>query len=129
MKLAETPPAACSGCFQAKPEMRHVDFDVAWDGPTVSDGVMGQDGEVLHTLHASIDDLVLCEDCLRDAGRLVGLTNPEQLAAELEQLQASNQVLVEKYRGLEEYAARMEAAVAAKPAAPEPKPRRQGTRA
>lgn len=104
MRVADTAPAYCSGCFQSKPAERHIDFDVAWDGPTITEAVT-----------VAIDDLILCEDCLKAAAKLIGMADPAADQAELEQLRASNQHLVEKVRGLEDYAGRMEAAVAAKP--------------
>jgi hypothetical protein len=64
MRLAHVTPPACSGCFQQKLTVRHVDFDVAYDGPSMMNPQGG---------HQPIDDLILCEDCLRTAGALVGL--------------------------------------------------------
>lgn len=115
MKVAETPPAACSCCFQAKPQMTHVDFEVAWDGPTVTDGILDEDGQVVHTLTTAIDDMVVCEECLCAAAALVGMVNPTVQAEELEQLRQANQTLVERLRGLEDYNAKLGAAVAARP--------------
>lgn len=116
MRLTEVPPAACSACFLAQPELRHVDFDVAWDGPMFPGGVAGADGEQAGVA-VSIDDLILCENCLRAAAAHVGMTDPAETAAELEQLREANRVLAEKHRGLEDYAAQLEQAVAAKPSA------------
>lgn len=110
MKLAEIPPAYCSACFLSKPGLRHVDFDVAWDGPTFH---QADDRPMV-----AIDDLVICEECLGAAAALLGLTDPGELGAQLEQLQAANRVLVEELRGLEEYANRMEAAIVAKSVQP-----------
>lgn len=72
--LAAVTPPACSGCFQQKLTTRHVDFNVAWDGPPAGGG-----------MPYPIDDLILCEACLADAGKLVGLgyvEDAERLAAE-----------------------------------------------
>lgn len=123
MRTAEPAPAFCSGCFQARPDMLHVDFEVAWDGPVIQDGVATGDGAT-QTVSTSIDDLMLCEKCVRAAAAHVGMVDPGVQAAELEQLREINERLVEKNRGLEDYASRMEAAVAAKPATPTA-PRRQ----
>lgn len=117
MRIAETPPAYCSGCFQSKPDLSHVDFDVAWDGPTVVEGITNSDGELSNRIAVTIDDLILCVDCVCAAAAHAGMVDPDVQTAELEQLRAANQTLVEKLRGLEEYANRMEAAVAAKPQA------------
>lgn len=61
----------CSACFQQHPEKVHVDFEVAWDGPHFPEGsLMTDDGKVNH-LPVQIDDLILCEDCVRSALMLV----------------------------------------------------------
>jgi hypothetical protein len=68
-RLAPVIPHACSGCFQQKLGARHVDFDVAYDGPSMMNPQGG---------HQPIDDLILCEDCLLEAGRHVGLGPVEE---------------------------------------------------
>jgi hypothetical protein len=54
--LADPAPPHCSGCFQQKPQERHVDFGAAYDGPVVPalEGTVGVVGHV-------IEDLILCE--------------------------------------------------------------------
>lgn len=76
MRLAETLPVRCSACFGQKVGQLHVDFEAAWDGPILND-----DG-----MRVSIDDLFICEECLRDAAALLP-ENAEVLTyvAELEQ--------------------------------------------
>lgn len=66
MRVADTPPHACSACFQSKPQMTHVDFEVAWDGPVIEGGMRVNDELVSH-VPQPIDDLVVCKDCLADA--------------------------------------------------------------
>lgn len=87
MRLAHVTPPACSGCFQQKLTKRHVDFDVAYDGPSMMNPQGG---------HQPIDDLILCEDCLLEAGKLVSLvpaTKFEKVNGQLyaAQAQASEQ--------------------------------------
>lgn len=77
--IAQPAPAHCTGCFQAKPHMRHVDFGAFYDGPVMQ--------AAIGTLPHVIDDLILCEDCLRDAGRLVGLGDATQLNERIEALE------------------------------------------
>jgi hypothetical protein len=72
LRLSEIPPALCSACSLQRPDLRHVDFDAAWDGPTVEGGLATGDGVVRGPL-VSIDELVICEECLRAAGRLIDL--------------------------------------------------------
>lgn len=69
MKLADS--SICSACFQQEPSKVHVDFEVAWDGPTFKEGIMGEGGEVSNFVRSQIDDLVLCETCVAAALRLL----------------------------------------------------------
>lgn len=80
MKPASTPPAYCVGCYQQKPDKRHVDFDAAFDGPTFDMPEVG------HGIRMQIDDLILCEDCITHAGKLIGLVNADALKEENQEL-------------------------------------------
>lgn len=115
MRLTETAPAACSCCYQAKPDQPHVDFEVAYDGPTIPGQVIQGDGDVTNGVPVVIDDLILCEQCLRSAAGLVGMVNPDETQAELEQLRESNRLLTEKLRGQEDYTSKLQTALGAKP--------------
>ena len=55
-QIAGKTPPFCSSCFQQQFDKRHIDYSVAWDGGTLRDA-----GGTLIT----IDDLILCEDCVR----------------------------------------------------------------
>lgn len=80
MKPASFPPAYCAGCYQQKPEKRHIDFDAAFDGPSF------EVPEVGPGIRMQIDDLVLCEDCVTNAGKLLGLVNADDLKEENQEL-------------------------------------------
>lgn len=67
MRIANPNPVYCSSCFQQKPHDTHVDFEVAWDGPVIS----------LDGLRMTIDDLVICKDCLISAAGLVGMVDAD----------------------------------------------------
>jgi hypothetical protein len=118
--LADPAPPHCSGCFQQKPQERHVDFGAAYDGPVVPalEGTVGVVGHV-------IEDLILCETCIAEAGKLVDLGNAAALTAERDQLEAGNRELRAKNAGLTDYVAKLEAAVAAKPEPAKPRQQRQ----
>lgn len=117
VSLLETPPVRCSGCWGQYPERRHVDFESHWEGPMFREGVMGEDGEISNTINVSIDDLVLCEDCLRAAAKLIGLVDPDEVAEYAEQLEKRADDLLERNRGLEEHNKQLKAAIASEPAA------------
>jgi hypothetical protein len=114
MKLTETPPVRCSACFGQYPERRHVDFEAAWEGPTFKEGIAGEDGEILNAIPVSIDDLILCEDCLRAAAALIGLKDPDEVSEYAEQLETQRDELLEKVRGFERHSANLEASIASK---------------
>jgi hypothetical protein len=122
IQLAEPAPPRCSACFQQKPQERHVDFGASYDGPVVpsAENVAGLVGHV-------IDDLILCETCITEAAQLVGLGNAAALTAERDQLEAGNRELRAKLAGFEDYAAKLETALQAKPNLPvsKPKPRQK----
>jgi hypothetical protein len=106
IRLAETNPAHCSACFQGKPQSRHIDFGAAWDGP-----VIPGEGVVQHV----IDDLIICEACLRDAGRQLGLGDVDKVTEELRNAERENDRLMENVRGLKAYAANLENARDSRP--------------
>jgi hypothetical protein len=119
--LAEPAPPHCSGCFQQKPQTRHVDFGAAYDGPALP-ALEGSVGVVAHV----IEDLILCEDCLATAAEVVGLVRAEKLQAALDQAEAANRELAMKLAGMGDYAAKLEAALAVKPEpVNRPKPRQK----
>lgn len=75
--LAETPPLACSSCGTHTPDRRFVDFGAAWDGPMVP-----APGDIAGAKLASIDDLVVCEECLTAAAGVLGLEDVATLEDE-----------------------------------------------
>jgi hypothetical protein len=86
--LVEPAPPRCSSCWQQKPQKRHIDFGASWDGPTFPpfDNVAG--GVV-----STIDDLIICEDCIRDAAKLIGLGEHARLQQQLAELEQANERL------------------------------------
>jgi hypothetical protein len=67
IREAQTPPVACASCGGQYPGRRHVDFGSAGDyGMVPSQNVAG--GKMV-----SVDDLVVCEECVTAAARVLGL--------------------------------------------------------
>lgn len=109
-------PVYCSACHNQDPSKRHVDFDAACDrGYGERD-----DGHLI-----AMDDLVICEVCLRAAALLVGMRDMVEVQAELESLRkvARN----EHYRAdaADRYADQLEEAISNRPV-PVSAPRRRG---
>lgn len=111
IRLTDAPPPRCSSCFQAQPHLRHVDFEASYDGPVVplhaNENLVGVQG-------VSIDDLILCETCVRTAAELLGLVDPDFVTAERDMLKTGNEVLVAKLQARDAYITTLEAAVANK---------------
>lgn len=109
-RLSEMP-MFCASCGSQDPQARYVDFDAAWDGPVVNpdDGIKMQ-----------IDDLVICEGCLKEASRLVGLVDPDQTAETLARAQQDLIAKEEKITELQRYIDGLQAAIAAKPGGRQP---------
>lgn len=80
-RLADKRPPYCSGCF-GHPEGRYVDFEAAYDGPVVPGAPANQ----------PVDDLILCEGCLKEAFRIL---DPEEQRKSIEALQAHIAILEE----------------------------------
>lgn len=65
----------CAACHGQYLDRKHVDFEAYYDGP-----VVGEDIKV------AIDDLIICDECLKGAGALVGLFPAEELKDENKEL-------------------------------------------
>lgn len=77
MRIANPNPAYCAACFSQKLGMRHVDFEAYFDGPVIDQG---------NGMKQCIDDLILCEECVRTAARFIGMVDNVEAAEELEKL-------------------------------------------
>jgi hypothetical protein len=86
MKLTPSTPY-CSSCFQQKPAVEHIDFESYWDGPIIEGAGYKQ----------PIDDLIICADCLKVAGELIGLVHSQEILQERNALRREVQEL-RKYR-------------------------------
>lgn len=106
--IADPPPPHCSACYQAVPEKRHVDFGASTDGPVLE--LAG--GQVLHTASPLprladakgvvghvVDEILICETCVEEAAKLIGLQDAEKLGARLEEALAANDRLHEQLAG------------------------------
>jgi hypothetical protein len=109
IRLAGTPPTRCSACFCQVPDRQHVDFGAAWDGPTFPGG-----DEVVGQVVTAIDDLIICEECLRAGAELLGLEDPGDVARHARGTEQENEELREKLGGAMAYIAQLEAAAAAR---------------
>lgn len=102
MRVTEIAPTHCSSCFVQKPDARHVDFDAAWDGPVINEGDKDSPAFV------SIDELIICEDCLRDAGALVELRPAGRVEQERDELREQLRETRERLAGAVDHINRLE---------------------
>ena len=122
-RIAPVPPSHCSACFAQYPDRRHVDMESSWDGPVIEGGVVGEDGIVQDTIKVSIDELILCENCVRDAAALIGMEPVDM--KERDRLLEVNGELARKVMELEKHNASLQAALLTKPEAPAPPARKK----
>ena len=121
MRVPEVNPPLCSACFTSKIDQKFVDFEVFWDGPVVP--LAGKYDERFAQPSIAIDDLFVCEDCMRQAAGLIGLGDVEEANTELEALRAE---VLELRRERLESNKRLEAvsgALEGRKAAPKPDPK------
>lgn len=74
-------PVVCSACLQSpaahSPKIQYIDFNAAYDGPVV------QDPERPATeLGVYIEKIVICENCVREAARHLGMEDAESTKQE-----------------------------------------------
>jgi hypothetical protein len=61
-------PIYCSACFNSQ-DIRHVDFDASCDRGYAN----------AEAVQITMDDLILCENCVREGARLLGMTDEADL--------------------------------------------------
>jgi hypothetical protein len=122
IRLSEVAPVACASCSGQYPDRRHVDFGSAFEGP-----MMPASTEVAGGKPVSVDDVVICDECLGFAAGLLGLVDPEEVRSANEKLVASNEELTERLAGALAYINKLETSQEARRTLEEtlnPKPRR-----
>ena len=74
----------CSACYMYRQGDEYIDFETTWEGPMVVEEFHGVEIPAPEPGH--LDDLILCESCLRLAGRMIGMGDVQETQVELEQL-------------------------------------------
>lgn len=100
-------PLYCSACFNQDSSKQHIDFDAACDrgyGEHTPDGVK-----------VSMDDLILCEECVRAGAVQVGMMDVREFEEKIHGLERA--IERERYRAdqAENYASQLESAMDARP--------------
>jgi len=95
----------CSACFTQDHTKRHIDFDAACDRG------FGQAGEV----KISMDNLILCEECIARAGLLVDLHPDGVMPSRISELEAKLEESERERVVAQNYADRLEDAFEKRP--------------
>lgn len=61
-KIAQAPPPHCASCYGVTEGSRYIDFEAYYDGPVIPGAIP-----------KPVDDLILCESCLKEAFDLLDL--------------------------------------------------------
>ncbi len=85
------PPVACAACGGQYIDRRHVDFGSAWDGPVINQLEVAVNGAIA----MAIDDLIVCENCVRNAAEVLKMDDIsapalQKVLVELEAVKAMN---------------------------------------
>lgn len=99
-------PMYCSACHGQYPERKHIDFDAAIDR-----GWYGND----HGTHITMDDLILCEECLRNGAELIGMMDTNSFLDKMQSLEHRLEEETKRAEKWAEYADRMEVAFQHRP--------------
>lgn len=99
-------PMYCSACHGQYPERKHIDFDAAIDR-----GWYGNDPAT----HVTMDDLILCEECLRIGAELIGMMDTHAFMEKIQSLEARLAREEKEREKATEYADRMEQALQHRP--------------
>lgn len=73
-------PTICSSCRQSparesdRPKLSYVDFQAQYDGPVVPNPANPTETPVY------VENIVICENCIREAGRLLNMEDAEVMA-------------------------------------------------
>lgn len=99
-------PIYCSACRSQHSEKRYVDFDAECDRGY---------GDAANGKPIQMDDLILCDDCIRTAGRFVGMADAEAQVERIASLEERLAAETARCDQMTAYANRMEDALAARP--------------
>jgi hypothetical protein len=106
-------PQRCSACFGQQHGIRHVDMDAACDRGYGND----------EAVKIAYDDLILCENCVKEAAILLGMTDSQELKDSKTDLEVRLENTLKALRKAETYGESLEATLSHRPGRPE-KPRR-----
>jgi len=111
MRFTEMP-AFCSGCHGQTPDYRHIDFESYWDGPVL---------DLANGMKQCIDDLILCEQCVKEAAHMLGWMDAKRQQLETKRLQDELETAQQNIAKLERHSRALAAALQDRPSPPSAK--------
>lgn len=105
-------PLYCSACSGQYPNRQHVDFDAECDRGYGDTLIQGQSqGEGSNAPRIQMDDLILCEQCIKEGARIIGMVDGDELRAEIESLKRALETKEKLYKQTQRFADVMEEAL------------------
>jgi hypothetical protein len=98
-------PQRCSACSNQQPGIRHVDFDAACD--------RGYGNE--EAVKVAYDDLILCENCVKEGLQVLGIEDSKELKAELQDTKRKLEIKDKLLKQAQRYSDTMEEALGHRP--------------
>ena len=96
---------SCSACMLQDHTIRHIDFDSALDrGFTYGEG-----GKV------QMDDLILCENCIKEASKLIGLVDEGSKDSKIREVEAAREAFKRERDSAQTYSDNLESAMDSRP--------------
>ena len=97
-------PIFCSACFNSQ-DIRHIDFDAACDRGYAND----------EAVPVAMDDLIICENCVREGARLLGMEDETANAGHISDLERKLDVKDKRLKQAERYSETLEDAFESRP--------------
>ena len=97
-------PIHCSACFNSQ-DLRHIDFDAACDRGYANE----------EAVQVVMDDLIICENCVRAGARLLGMEDEAVNADRIADLERKLDVKEKLYKQASTYADNLEDAFEKRP--------------
>jgi hypothetical protein len=97
-------PIHCSACFNSQ-DIRHIDFDAACDRGYANE----------EAVQVVMDDLILCENCVRAGARLLGMEDEGVNTERISDLERKLEIKDKLYKQASTYADNLEDAFESRP--------------
>lgn len=101
MKLDDGKLIHCASCNRQDLDLRHIDFEAYYDGPMVDE----------ETYRYQVTDLIICENCLKEASHILGYVQADDIKQENAELGEALEARVAEIEKLHELVSDLEKTV------------------